>query len=338
MPRSSSPDQPDLATEDALARLAQLEALVAGSLFAHEPATSATTAAEAPAEPPKKRKKTKHAVEPQPVKPVDEPKSEEAVAFRLFSSQKAPAKVVLREADSPPPVVLDRRIRDVDDESEEAVRARQGAIAAIAVDGETVLSQARTLPVPHLPSFRLSHRILSPSVRSPFSLSSSSPASAPLPRLAYLNAHLPAPFHALSPHDVPFPEALEAQGLQPPKEPHETLLARAPFEGVYANPIRRPKRLPTGEEGELEPVKGTEITKKDGRRHELPARNPLLRIGNGGRCRVVVKAVLKEEQPDAVAAARKAAKADVGRKGKRMSKARRERERRRAGGAAPPAL
>ncbi|GJN87420.1 hypothetical protein Rhopal_000369-T1 [Rhodotorula paludigena] len=329
MPRSSSPDQPDLASDDALARLAQLEALVAGSLFAPEPATTATTPAEARAEPPKKRKKTKHAVEPTPVKPDHEPKSEEAVAFRLFSSQKTPAKVVLREADSPPPVVLDRRIRDVDDESKEAVDARQEAIAAIAVDGETV---------PHPPSFRLSHRILSTSVRSPFSLSPSSPASAPLPRLAYLNAHLPAPFHALSPHDVPFPEALEAQGLQPPKEPHEALLARAPFEGVYAKPIRRPRRLPTGEEGELEPVKGTEIRMKDGRRHELPARNPLLRIGNEGKCRLVVKAVLKEEQSDAVAAARKAAKAEMGRKGKRRSKARRERERRRAGGAAPPAL
>lgn len=86
MPRSSSPDQPDLASDDALARLAQLEALVAGSLFAPEPAATATTPAEAPAEPPKKRKKTKHAVEPQSVKPDDEPKSEEAVGALLSTA------------------------------------------------------------------------------------------------------------------------------------------------------------------------------------------------------------------------------------------------------------
>ncbi|BGP38632.1 hypothetical protein JCM10450v2_002582 [Rhodotorula kratochvilovae] len=311
MSASPSPAPPDLDSADAAARLAQLEALLAGHLFdAGQPITAPAPPAP-PEGPPTKRKKTQHAEPPKPVAPEQGPREEEVVAFRLFSSQKAPQKVVLREAETPPPFVLDRRIRDVDDEAPGAVEARRRAITALAVEGETILAQSRTLPPHAFPPNRLTHRILS--------RSSSTPSTrVPAPRLAYLNAVLPSSLHVLSPHPVPFPEALEDAGLQPPATPHVGLLAVPPLPGVYS---RAPRRRRINGEG----VEGAEfVPAVEGTRRGLPPRNP---VEAGGRCELALRAILKEEQPEAVKA-RLAKERLLANKGKRLSKARRERARR----------
>ncbi|GAA5899411.1 hypothetical protein JCM8208_001639 [Rhodotorula glutinis] len=324
MPASQSPPPFDLDSAEAVQRLAHLEALLSGALFdsAPSPSTATTSADEQP--PPTKRTKTSHSSPPPPVAPaaaVLQP--QEAVAFRLFSSQKAPQRVVLREAETPPPFVVDRRIRDVDDELPETVQARRSAIAALAVDGDTIRSQAQLPPaVPPRPH-QLTHRALSSSSRFPPSI--------PLPRLAYLNARLPSPLAALSPHPVPFPEALEDKGLLPPASAHEGLLAIAPLPGVYACRPRRRRFNGEGREAhEFVPL-------EDGVRKGLPPRNPVLKVcaggggggGDEGRCALTVRAILGEEQPEAVAKARRveAQQAREGNKGRRLSKARRARAR-----------
>ncbi|GAA5892862.1 hypothetical protein JCM5296_006026 [Sporobolomyces johnsonii] len=226
--RSSSPP-PDLDTDQAQQRLAHLEAILAGALFDSTPT--------ADDQPPKKRKKTHDAkdsavespqAEAQRVKDGTQPLQQaEQVAFRLFSTQKAPQAVVIREAESPPPFVADRRIRAVEDEPDEVVRARRTAIEALAVDGETIRSQSLTLPPPHPPSYRLTHRLVPSLPRSP-----STRAALPLPRLAYLNAILPFPYSARSP--APTPSA------DPPRTPHEGLIRTPPFtvEGRKGVPVR----------------------------------------------------------------------------------------------------
>ncbi|GAA5954210.1 hypothetical protein JCM21900_006962 [Sporobolomyces salmonicolor] len=227
----ASPSPPDLATDEAQQRLAHLEALLSGALFDSTP-----TAEE---EPPKKRKKTNNTkdktiesassqAEPQRVKDVAQPLQQaEQVVFRLFSTQKAPQAIVIREAESPPLFVADPRIRAVEDEPDEVVRARRTAIEALAVDGETIRSQSLELPPTHPPSARLLHRRVPSLSRSP-----STRAPLPLPRLAYLNAILPFPYSARSPAPVPSDD--------PPRTPHEGLIRTPPFtvNGARGVPVR----------------------------------------------------------------------------------------------------
>ncbi|GAA6055477.1 hypothetical protein JCM3770_002847 [Rhodotorula araucariae] len=267
MPASPSPAPLDLVSSDAAARLAQLESLLAGHLFDAAAPVSAAAPSGPTHEPPKKRKRTTHPDTRIPDAPEQRLGEDEVVAFRLFSTHKAPQKVVLREAEAPPPVVLDPRIRDIDDEAPGTVEARRTAIGALALDGETILSQARTLPPSCFPPNRLTRRTLS--------RSSTPLAQAAAPRLAYLNAVLPPPLHALSPHAVPFPEALEDAGEKPPQTPHVGLLAVAPLPGVYS---RAPRRRRINGEG----VEAAEfVPAVEGVRRGLPARNP---VGTDGPC------------------------------------------------------
>ncbi|GAA6002225.1 hypothetical protein JCM10207_003135 [Rhodosporidiobolus poonsookiae] len=176
-------------------------------------------------EPPHKRKNMQHS--PQPSPPVSDaaelaPQAEEAVAFRLFSHQKAPTKVVLREADSPPPFVLDRRIRDVDDEAPAVVWERRQAIEAVCISGKDLLSLS------HLPS-----PSARPSVPRTVRVPRPPTTSHPFPFLAFLNAVLPSPLRTLAPSDPP-----QLEG-DPPGTPHEGLLARAPFTAVARTKARR---------------------------------------------------------------------------------------------------
>ena len=139
MPASQSPPPVDLDSADAQQRLAHLEALLAGSLFDAARSPSPATASAPVQHPPNKRKKTSHSSPPPPTAPAEVAlQPQEAVgelspspslhrparapgtdsgpppaAFRLFSSQKAPQRVVLREAETPPPFVVDRRVRCV---------------------------------------------------------------------------------------------------------------------------------------------------------------------------------------------------------------------------------
>ncbi|GAA5922442.1 hypothetical protein JCM1841_004912 [Sporobolomyces salmonicolor] len=228
---SASPPPPDLATDEAQQRLAHLEALLSGALFDSTPTVED--------EPPKKRKKTNHTqdqavesessqAEPQRVKDVAQPLQQaEQVVFRLFSTQKAPQAIVIREAESPPLFVADPRIRAVEDEPDEVVRARRTAIEALAVDGETIRSQSLKLPPTPPPSSRLLHRRVPSLSRSP-----STRATLPLPRLAYLNAILPFPYSARSPAPVPSDD--------PPRTPHEGLIRTPPFtvKGARGVPVR----------------------------------------------------------------------------------------------------
>ncbi|GAA5821283.1 hypothetical protein JCM11251_004552 [Rhodosporidiobolus azoricus] len=224
MSRSPSPTPPDYDDPDAQARLDQLEALLAGQLFgtpssACEPSPASVLQAR-----PVKRKKLTHDSEQRTedseavanVRGTSEDGAAEVTAFRLFSTQRAPQTVVLREAKSPEPFVPDRRIRAVEDEPAEVVEARRLAIEQLAVEGKALLADSQ-LP-PQDPSFHArlcSTRLIRPSSSS----STSSPSS--LPALAYLNARLPRPLHALSPTSVP-------------ERPHDGLIAQPPFKKVYA--------------------------------------------------------------------------------------------------------
>ena len=74
---------------------------------------------------------------------------------------------------------------------------------------------------------------------------------------------------------------------------------------------------------------------EEGVRRGLPPRNPVFKVrgagggGDEGRCALVVRAILDEEQPEAVVKARRveAQAAREGKKGGRLSKARRARAR-----------
>ncbi|BGP30643.1 hypothetical protein JCM10296v2_002400 [Rhodotorula toruloides] len=138
---SSSEDSPAPPDED---RLAQLEALLADSLFSTPTRNHPARAPEDPGPRPAKRKKTEEDGDAaQDASEAGAPAGEGAVAFRLFSTQKTLQKVVIREAASPEPVVRDPRIRDVDDESPDARTRRRKAIASVAVDGESVFPPTR---------------------------------------------------------------------------------------------------------------------------------------------------------------------------------------------------
>ncbi|SCV74157.1 BQ2448_6589 [Microbotryum intermedium] len=114
-------------------------------------------------------------------KPVEknELQPESSVAFRLFSSQVAPTKIVLQEAEERWPTVADPRIRAVEDEPKAVYKARQKAIKATCIPGSTVL-EAKTIWGPLHPE-RVIHRRL---VRAP----NSTPDA--FPRLAYFDYRL----------------------------------------------------------------------------------------------------------------------------------------------------
>ncbi|BGP14594.1 hypothetical protein JCM10213v2_002543 [Rhodosporidiobolus nylandii] len=155
--RTPSPAPSTASDDGAAARLAQLEALLAGQLFAAEPhSPSVGSPSEGEADRPAKRRKEEHdATDDAGASGAtageggnSEPVQEEQVAFRLFSTHKAPQKVVIREKEQEHPVVRDRRIRAVEDEPAEAVRDRAEAIERLAVDGSSILAGA-SLPHPH---------------------------------------------------------------------------------------------------------------------------------------------------------------------------------------------
>jgi hypothetical protein len=317
-------------------------------------------------------------------------------AFRLFSTQKQPQRVVLRTESTPPPVVLDTRIRsvfsctrrecrllpilthslhndrDVQDEDPEQVEARRKAIASVAVDGQAVRKQAATLPVrlavprvrrkqgdcihswtdfsslhhlcvtatpaqsPHPPSYRLSHRVLTPSsYRATKTLQ-------PAPTLIYLDACLPRPLLTLSPFPVPAPEDTE-----PPKTPHQGLLALPPFEDVYKRRWRETKGTTTrvsgsGQKGDGKKKKAAVKEEEEGRLPRMPKRNRAFELGDGTGHGPLRLSVIYPPPPSPAAAADAvhtngksgtaagpSSNGKASSKGKRLSKARRTREQRR---------
>ncbi|GAA5976755.1 hypothetical protein JCM10908_005621 [Rhodotorula pacifica] len=335
--RSDSTDSHDNGYTPNLAALAQLEKLLEAQLAPTSPALH--TAPEQVGPPSKKRKKTVNddTREEERSDEVAKPEQATEVAFRLFSSQKAPQRVILRAESTPPPIVLDSRIRDVQDEDPTKVEARRRKIESIAVDGQTILKQAKTLPSPHPPSYRLSHRTLTPSS---YRATKTIPHHQQ-PTLAYLDACLPRPLFALSPYPVPAPE-----GTEPPRHPHEGLLVLPPFEEVYA---RRWRGTGAGASSKTNKAmkeaaaKNEETEKKQRLRlPRLPKRNRAYELGEGtghGPLRLSAvypiagdKAVRREAGPVrklAAAAEKKAGGAAGGGQGVRLSKARRMREKRR---------
>ncbi|BGP01311.1 Cross-beta structure silk protein 2 [Rhodotorula toruloides ATCC 204091] len=303
MARSSSPeDSPAPPDEE---RLAQLEALLADSLFSAPTRNHPAHASEDAGARPAKRKKTEEDGDAaQDASEAGASAGEGAVAFRLFSTQKTPQKVFIREAESPEPVVRDPRIRDVDDESPEVRKRRRKAIVSVAVDGESVLTQARSLPSAYPPSHRITLRQLArpPSAPSHPLASSSHPfvrpsSATPAPTLAFLDTLLPPSLLAKSPFPVPCIEDDDApsnekdSSKRPPERPHDGLIAHRPFEGVYA-------------QGE-------------GKKERMPLRNEVMRLGKGtGLGRLVVRAVYPDKGVKL---------GGEGKKRKRLSKERRER-------------
>ncbi|BGP23340.1 hypothetical protein JCM10295v2_002236 [Rhodotorula toruloides] len=200
-------------------RLAQLEALLAESLFStrkhpqHAPEDTGSR--------PVKRKKTEQDGEAaQDASEAGALAGDGAVAFRLFSTQKTPQKVVIREAESPEPVVRDPRIR-----------------------------------------------------KSPFAV-------------------------PCTEDDAPSSSEKDPS-QRPPERPHDGLIARRPFEGVYAQ------------------------GRGEGKKERMPRRNEVMRLRKGtGMGRLVVRAVYPF----------KGAKSggEEAKKRKRVSKERRERERARS--------
>ncbi|GAA5865702.1 hypothetical protein JCM3774_004972 [Rhodotorula dairenensis] len=277
--------------------LAQLERLLEAQLAPD----SAPDLDHAAAAPPPKKKKNKHVPHsdppPDPAEPHAGAQPRGGLAFRLFSTQRTPQAVVIRAESTPPPVVVDPRIRDVQDEDPEKVDARRTAIAAVAIDGATIQSQAKSLPSPHPPSYRLSHRVLTPSSYRAVRKTLSPRHSPAQTTLAYLDACLPRPLLALSPWPVPVPE-----GTEPPRTPHEGLLAVPPFNNVYDRRSQCPSAqvsgdatssaMPAatkkgqqpppvagsgGEEGEAKQKK----KKKETRLPRLPKRNRAFELGDG---------------------------------------------------------
>ncbi|BGP54305.1 hypothetical protein JCM8202_000737 [Rhodotorula sphaerocarpa] len=331
MPRSTASREgsgspgPSESDGDALARLEQLlEAQLA-------PASPPPhTAPESLGQPPKKRKKLQEdsdAVEAQPEPgPAEEAGAE--IAFRLFSTQKAPQRVVFRAKSTPPPIVLDTRIRDVDDEDLEQVEARRRAIESIAVDGRSLRLQAKHLPATRPASWRLQHRTLNPAS---YRALKANPAS----NLLYLDAALPRDLHLLSPFPVPAPE-----GTDPPKTPHEGLIVQPPFKDVYARRTtarsRGPKESTLTRESEGKKVESAKKEKVP----RLPKRNRAFELGNGtGHGLLRLSAVYPTTSAEFARARVQvgAAKASSSKKsGARGSKARRAREKKRraTGGAA----
>ncbi|GAA5884606.1 hypothetical protein JCM6882_005319 [Rhodosporidiobolus microsporus] len=332
MSSSPSPPPPDLDAAEEQARLAQLEALLAGELFGgpSEPPVGAHSAQES--DRPKKRKKHTHDDDAETggseaiaeAGGNSEEGAAEVTAFRLFSTQKAPQTVVLREAKSPEPFVLDRRIRAVEDEPQETVEARRLAIERLAVDGKALLAASRLPPLDPLPYAHLRHsrRALLPPALC---------ASHPLPNLAYLNAVLPPSLHKFSPAQVPDED-------DPPERPNEGLLAVGPFEAAATTggegtvkEKKKKKKKAKATEGEGKNEKKTRDPRpKMPKRHTVEAYERA-RLPPGQKLVLKVVPILKAEKAGAVVDA-KAARARKTRSGGRVSKARRERVKKRLGG------
>ncbi|KAL8286366.1 hypothetical protein RQP46_004383 [Phenoliferia psychrophenolica] len=177
--RGSSPDLPFQEDPEATARLEQLEKLLQASLGYSTDAPAEDNELEEP--PKKKRKKGKGllaTVEPVgPLAPAAKVDEEEVVAFRLFSTQKTPQAVVIREKEGWDPVA-DPRIRDATEESKEVLKQRMRDIASIAVDGTSLKANAALEPL-SVHAGRATPRKLT--------------SRTSLPTLAYLNAVLPPP-------------------------------------------------------------------------------------------------------------------------------------------------
>jgi len=124
--RSSSPS--DNSDGEPTSRLAALEALLSSQLY------SSTTSTSIPPPP----------TEPTPFEPTEPPVD---VAFRLFSTQKAPTRVTIREASTPPPVSIDPRIRSTEDEDPQTILLRTQRINETVIEGSQILSQSALLPV-----------------------------------------------------------------------------------------------------------------------------------------------------------------------------------------------
>ncbi|GAA5898555.1 uncharacterized protein JCM6883_003350 [Sporobolomyces salmoneus] len=202
--RSESPDDSS-GDEENQVRLAQLERLLADQLYS----TSPSVAPPAPS-----------IITEDSAKTVEE--QDVAVSFRLFSSQKGPTKVTIREK-TPPPLQhsIDPRIRAVEDEDPVKVIQRLERIQKVAVSGQEILQQSNALPPPHPPSYRLSHRIVP---RLPHAPATSTREPLPFPSLGYLNSILPPSLRRLSPASVPVSDVSLA-----PKEPNAGLLRQGPY-------------------------------------------------------------------------------------------------------------
>lgn len=208
--RSSSPLQgsPDQDNDD---RLARLEALLSNQLYSTTPLPPPTTI-----------------IHHQEVEQDDD----SLVSFRLFSSQRVPSKVLIKEQ-SPPSLFhrKDPRIRDVQDEHPSIVQQRFENIEKVAITGQEILLQSNKLPIPHSPSYRLTNRQIRNLPQAP---SDSTREQLVLPRLGYLNSILPRTLHKLSP---------PTSSTSPPKEPNEGLINRGPYTvGKLGKGIQ--KRLP----------------------------------------------------------------------------------------------
>ncbi|GAA5976467.1 hypothetical protein JCM5350_001699 [Sporobolomyces pararoseus] len=220
--RSESPGTTS-ENEDNSDRLAQLEALLSKRLYSSTTSTSTSI--------------------PQPPSPPLEQQQEEqdvvAVNFRLFSSQKLPTKVTIRES-SPIPLkhLKDPRIRSVDDEDPQLVLLREQRIEQVVITGQEIIKQSTQLPIPHSPSFRHTTRKINSLPQAP---SDSTRENLPLPRLAYLNSILPSTFSKLSPLEVPLPSDKLSDA---PREPNEGLISKGPYT-LGKNGTGIQKRLPS---------------------------------------------------------------------------------------------
>lgn len=188
-----------------------------------------------------------------------------------------------------------------------------------------------TAQSPHPPSWRLSHRTLTPSA---FRALKTRPTTLGPRTLLYLDACLPRPLFALSPFPVPAPE-----GTEPPKTPHEGLIVHGPFEAVYS----RRKRLSgivqpadeavTTNKKKKKAKKETQADKADKQEKlpRMPKRNRAFELGDGtghGPLRISVVYPETSAAPKAVRAA--ASAGDRGKRpAKRASKAQRAREKKR---------
>ncbi|GAA5843320.1 hypothetical protein JCM5353_005273 [Sporobolomyces roseus] len=226
--RSSSPSNASEQDGESSSRLAALEALLSSQLYSSTTSTS---------NPPQ-------VTEPTPIEPTEPPLD---VAFRLFSTQKAPTRVTIREASTPPPISIDPRIRSTEDEDPQTILLRTQRIKETAIEGSHILSQSTLLPIPHSPSYRLTTRTL----HAPLHASSSSTrAPLPLPSLAYLNSRLPSKLHKISPAAVPCDEK------DAPREPNEGLISKGPYIlGKKGEGMKRRFPLALEEEGQKKKVR-----------------------------------------------------------------------------------
>ena len=161
------------------------------------------------------------------------------------------------------------------------------------------------------------------------------------PTLIYLDACLPRPLLTLSPFPVPAPEDTE-----PPKTPHQGLLAVPPFEDVYKRRWRETKgTVVSGQKGDGKKKKKKKAVKEEeGRLPRMPKRNRAFELGDGtghGPLRLsviypppstaatAVPSNGKSGEPAIKAAAGASSNRKAASGGKRLSKARRTREQRR---------